>query len=213
MTNMGPMENTTPARETRLSRELRRNESSRRVSPRDAFDLARKKWLKGERIEIGGLAEELGVARATVFRWVGTRDLLIAEVIWYLFDMMWEQAASNAQGTGADYAADFTRRLMDLVLEAEPFRRFMEQNPEFALRILTSKEGPMQARVINAVTRMLEEQVEAGHCDPSLGVEDLAYVMVRIVESCLYSDQITGRQPNVNATCEAIRILVAAKSV
>src|SRR5699024_1540911 len=108
--------NTTSPRETRLSRELRKDEKSRRASPRDAFDLARRKWLKGERIEIGGLAEELGVARATVFRWVGTRDLLIAEVIWSLFEMMWEQAAENAQGTGADYAADLTYRLMNLVL-------------------------------------------------------------------------------------------------
>jgi len=210
MTNMKPMNGVENPRETRLSRELRQEEPSRPTSPRDAFDLARGKWLKGERIEVGALAEELGVARATVFRWVGTRDLLVGEIIWYLFEMLWEQAADNAQGTGADYGADFIRRLMESVLDAEPFRRFIEQSPEYALRILTSKEGPMQARVIQATTGMLEEQAAAGHITPALDMDDLAYVIVRIVESCLYSDQITGRQPNVPAACKSIHILLAA---
>ena len=205
--------NTPPGnRETRLSRELRRAEPSRRAMPRDAFELAMRKWVKGERVEVGAVAEELGVNRATVFRWVGSRELLLGEVIWQSFAAIWRDAMAAAQGVGADYAADFTRRLMESALESTPLRRFIAQDPEYALRLLTSKTSTVQARIIEAVGALLREHAEAGHIAPALSIEDLAYAIVRIVESCLYSDQITGRKPNIAVTCEVIRILVAARS-
>lgn len=204
---------TTPpgSRETRLSREMQRAEPTRRATPRDAFDLALRKWVKGERIEIGAMAEELGVNRATVFRWIGSRELLLGEVIWQRFAAIWKEAAAVAEGVGADYAADFTRGLMEAALDSAPLRRFIAQDPEYALRLLTSKTSTVQARIVEAVCNLLSEQAEAGHIAPALSIEDLAYAVVRIVESCLYSDQITGRKPNIAVTCEVIRILVAAR--
>lgn len=169
-----------------------------------------RKWVKGERVEVGAVAEELGVNRATVFRWVGSRELLLGEVIWQRFAAIWRDAA--AEGVGADYAADFTRRLMESALESTPLRRFIAQDPEYALRLLTSKTSTVQARIIEAVGALLREHAEAGHIAPALSIEDLAYAIVRIVESCLYSDQITGRKPNIAVTCEVIRILAAARS-
>jgi AcrR family transcriptional regulator len=198
-------------RETRLSRELQSPPPARRVTPQDAFALAQRKWLKGERLEIGALAEELGVARATLFRWVGNRELLLGEVIWHLFQSLWQRAAAQARGRGGDYAADFTRHLLQLALNSAPLRRFIEQDAEYALRILTSKSSPVQARVIAAVARLLQERADAGDIVPALSIEDLAYVIVRIVQSCMYSDPIAGKQPNIAASCDAIRILVSAK--
>lgn len=204
---------TTPpaSRETRLSRELRRAEPSRRATPRDAFELAMRKWVKGERVEIGALAAELGVNRATVFRWVGSRELLLGEVIWQRFAAIWQEAAAAARGVGADYAADFTCRLMQAALDSAQLRRFIEQDPEYALRLLTSKTSTVQVRIVEAVCALLRAHAEAGHIEPALGIEELAYAIVRIVESCIYSDQITGRKPNIAVTGEVIRILVAAR--
>jgi AcrR family transcriptional regulator len=198
-------------RQTRLSRELQRAEPSRRATPRDAFELAMGKWVKGERVEIGAVAEELGVNRATVFRWVGSRELLLGEIVWQRFAAIWKFATQTAKGVGADYAADFTRRVMEAALESEPLRRFIAHDPEYALRLLTSKTSTVQARIVEAVCVLLREQAEAGHIAPALSIEDLAYALVRIVESCLYSDQITGRKPNTVVTSEVIRILVAAR--
>lgn len=170
------------------------------------------KWERGERIEIGALAEELGVNRATVFRWVGSRELLLGEVIWQRFAAIWRDVAAATQGVGADYAADFTRGVMKAALESEQLRRFIEQDPEYALRLLTSKTSTVQKRIVAAVCAVLRAHAEAGHIEPALGVEDLAYAIVRIVESCIYSDQITGRKPNIAVTGEVIRILVAARA-
>ena len=51
-----------------------------RVGRADALALAKRKYLAGDRLDIGQLAQELGVNRVTLHRWVGTRDALIVEV-------------------------------------------------------------------------------------------------------------------------------------
>src|SRR5262245_12296676 len=55
-----------------------------RVGRDDAVRLATKKYLAGERLDIGKIADDLGVNRVTLHRWVGTRDALILEVVWPL---------------------------------------------------------------------------------------------------------------------------------
>jgi predicted DNA-binding transcriptional regulator YafY len=39
----------------------------------DAFLRARRRFQACERIDMSGLAEELGVSRVTLYRWVGSR--------------------------------------------------------------------------------------------------------------------------------------------
>nr|MBP6691445.1 hypothetical protein [Xanthomonadales bacterium] len=66
---------------TRLSQDLRQR-PARRVTPVQLFQLARRQRLAGERVEVGALAAQLGIGRATAFRWVGSRELLLGEVVW-----------------------------------------------------------------------------------------------------------------------------------
>src|ERR1700712_4307668 len=49
-----------------------------------AFRAARHRFIAGERLDMGALAAELGVDRTSLFRWVGNRDALLAEVLWSL---------------------------------------------------------------------------------------------------------------------------------
>ena len=201
----------TIGRETRLSRELKRDEPSRRVSPRDAFELAMSKWRRGERIEIGALAEELGVARATVFRWVGSRDLLLSEVIWSLAHSVLKNAVSSTKGTGAEYGAGVARHLMTSILNNDALKQFINSDPEYALRVLTGAGSLVQSRFVDELVLLIRAQAKAGHLDIVMPHEDMAYLIVRIVEACLYSDQIAGRKPNLDIACDAIRILLSAK--
>ncbi|MEY4509574.1 MAG: Tetracyclin repressor-like, C-terminal domain, partial [Pseudomonadota bacterium] len=45
----------------------------------------------------------------------------------------------------------------------------------------------------------------------ALDIDTLAYVIVRVSESFLYSDVISGREPNFEAASAAVRILCAAE--
>lgn len=63
--------------ETPLSRHLAAGKVPRR-SLMDAFDLARQRYLAGDRVDMQDLAGSLGISRAVLFPWVGNRDQLIA---------------------------------------------------------------------------------------------------------------------------------------
>lgn len=180
----------------------------RRPTPLDALALARRKFLKSERIEVGALAQELGVGRATVFRWVGSRELLLGEVLWSLYLPILEQARAQTRGRGAPYVARVCRRAMDAILGFEPLGRFIEQDPEYALRILTSKSSTVQARSIDFVRALIDAEASAGHLQPPMKPDDLAFLVVRIAESFLYGDQISGREPDIDRAADAIRILL-----
>lgn len=107
--------------------------------PIDAFNLALRTWKNGERVELTHLSNELGVGRATLYRWVGSRELLLGEVLWYLSEKLWDNVAKNTQGVGATYIANACGGIMEGILATEPLRQFLTRDPEYALRILTSK--------------------------------------------------------------------------
>ncbi len=178
----------------------------RKATPLDVLHLARKKWLAGERLDLGKLAHELGIGRATVFRWVGTRENLYGEVCSALFAKEFERAAGAARGTGVARMLDILGRLLRSLAAAAPLRRFVAEDPEFALRVLTSRASPVQYRCTVAIQGLIDELVAA----PALPADELAYIIVRITESFLYRDVLTGAEADIEAAIRAIRILLAA---
>lgn len=199
---------------TRLARELAEGGAKAKATPLDAFQLAKKKWLAGERIDIGALAKELGVGRATLFRWVGSRELLIGEIIWSIQMPFMEKARAEVRARGlrgADYVAGVSERLMEGIRSFTPLRRFIESDPEFALRVLTSKSSTVQSRNVELVRANVLDQVERGYLTPPLPIDTLAYVIVRIGEAFVYADVISGREPAIDQAAAAILVLLGGK--
>jgi AcrR family transcriptional regulator len=179
-------------------------------TPLDALRAARERWLESGRIEMGELAAALGVSRATLYRWVGTRERLLGEVLWTFAQASMGDAVAAARGAGPDYVAEVIERYLESAARFAPLRRFVEQDPEYALRVLASKHSPMQRRSIAAMRDLLEEQVSRGALRPPLPIDDLAYLLIRISESYLYSDVITGSEPDVGRAADAIHALLHA---
>jgi AcrR family transcriptional regulator len=177
----------------------------RRTTPLDAFKLARKKWIAGERLDVGKLAHELGVGRATVFRWVGTRESLYAEICLAMFTRELERAKEAARGSGLTKLLDVMERLLRSLASAAPLRRFVAEDPEFALRVLTSRASPVQSRCTELIRELFVELDLA----TSLPADELAYIVVRITESFLYRDVLTGDAADIEAAIRALRILLA----
>ncbi|KEF30019.1 hypothetical protein D777_03195 [Marinobacter nitratireducens] len=190
-------------------------QTTTRATPADAFKRARRMWLKGERIHLASLSDELNIGRATLFRWVGNKDLLIGEVLWSLYEPVRLQALSSTPGQGVDFVVGVYRQINSTILHFEPLRRFINQDPEYALRILTSSQSTLHSRTVEANTRTLRDQVASGYIDPPMNIESLSYFMVRLAESCLYSDIIGGREPRdeeLEDACTAVRILLGGKA-
>ena len=192
--------------ETPLGRMLAATDQ--RPDPLAAFRIARGWFMAGRRIEMRELAAELGVNRATLFRWVGNRDDLLAEILWSLAEPTLAAAIDDARGRGGRRIATAIGRFATRIDQTQFFRDFLRREPERALRILTTRAGTVQSRLVSAVETLLREEISAGHLHPPLPAPDMAYLIVRLVESYVYADIITGEQMDIAGAERAIAALL-----
>lgn len=152
------------------------------------------------------LAAEIGVSRATLFRWVGSRDALLTEVLWSLAQPTLRDVVAAAPGQGGAKVAAALGRFAEVLHGAEYFRTFLRREPERALRVLTTRAGSLQSRMTAAMQELLER-----HMDPAalpMDLPDLAYLLVRVVETFLYTDIITGEEPDPTKVRQAVAALL-----
>lgn len=193
---------------TPLSRALAAGGSSR-PDALAAFRVARAAFLAGRRIEMRELAADLGVSRATLFRWVGGKDQLVAEIIWSIAVPTFDQAVAGAGARkGARRIAAVMSGFAGAVIASAPFMDFVQHEPERALRLLTTRASAFQSRLVALVEQLLAEEVEAGRIDPPLPVHDLAYLTVRITETFVYADAIAGETPDPAKVEQAVQALL-----
>jgi AcrR family transcriptional regulator len=182
--------------------------ADRSPDPLTAFRVARRWFLEGRRIEMQELAAELGVNRATLFRWVGSRDDLFGEIIWSLAEPTLKRVIDEASGQGGRRITAAAGRFATLVDQAGFLREFLRREPERALRILTTRASTVQARMVSAIEALLVDEITQGRLHPPLPPPELAYLIVRIVESFLYADIITGEQLDIAKAEQAIAALL-----
>lgn len=179
------------------------------VGPGDALRAARRRFIRLERVDMNELATDLGVGRATLYRWVGDRDQLLGEVIWSMAERGLEQARARAKGTGVDWFLSAYREFGDGIVESAPMRHFVETEPECALRVMTSKSSPLQQRVIDAFRDLLLEAEAKKKVQLRLDADTLAFVLVRIAETFLWTDLITGEEPDLTKAHDVARVLLS----
>jgi AcrR family transcriptional regulator len=175
-----------------------------------AFRAARHRFIAGDRIDMTALAAELGVDRTSLFRWVGNRDALLAEILWSLAVPTFDAADAATDGLGADRVAGALTRFVHDLITAEYFRGWIVREPSRALRILTGGATPVHRRFVAIVERLLEEEVAAGRMTTPLPLHDLATVLVRVAESYAYADLIAGERPDADRAAAAFALVLAA---
>jgi AcrR family transcriptional regulator len=185
------------ARDTPLSQLISAGRPSRRAGPSDALALARKAFLQTSHLDMQALAQALGVNRVTLYRWVGNQELLLGEVLWSLALPAWQAARQAAPGQGAAAVANAIHHFLQIIRSFVPVQRFLAADPEYALRVLTSKHSVLQERVMNAFRDLLAEQTQSGQLQLPPDLDSLAYALVRLGEGYLYNDLITGHEPDL----------------
>ena len=171
---------------------------------------ARRHFLRDGTIDMEQLAGELAISRATLYRAVDSRDRLLGDVLWSLAERTYEQARRDVAGRGLDAIITISHRFTESVMTSGPFRRFLETEPQTALRVLLTPAGGVHARTV-AVQREILAEAFAGHEEDLPGdVDSLAYLYVRLRESILYADLLSGRGPDPDVAERAVRALFAA---
>jgi AcrR family transcriptional regulator len=192
---------------TPLTRALRGPSPAPRSAPIDAFRLARKRFLDGKRVDMQQLAAELGVSRATLYRWCGSRELLIGEVIWSINERSLNETRAKTRGSGRALMTRTLQRSMAQIRDFEALKQFVAEDAEYALRIITSKQSIVQARLIEWTADFLKAEITV-RADVDLA--DLAYVIVRVCESFVWSDMITGAPPATDKAVKIVDMLISA---
>ncbi len=177
----------------------------------EIFTAALSCYLQCKRLDMRGLANELGMGRATLYRKVGSRDRLLAEVTWYLTRRLVLRALRDTQELeGQARVLAVVEHYARAVSEQVELRRFLEAEPEAALRILTSKHGHVQAGLVTVLERLLVHETGLDRTAACLDASTLAYVVVRIGESFLYADVIGHGEPDVDTALDVIERLLDA---
>lgn len=176
--------------------------------PLDAFRLARRKWQGSERVDMSAMAKELGINRVTLYRWVGSREQLLVEVIWSLAERTLKKLDAGTRKTGAERAVHVAAGFVDAVIANRGMQFWLAEEGESAMRLLTMREAGYQVRLIAWHERLLREEAEAGRLDLPADLHDVAYVIVRLIESYVYLDLITGEPPEPRRAEPIMRMLL-----
>jgi AcrR family transcriptional regulator len=193
---------------TRLQEALRESDRGELTGPVDAFRLARRKWQGAERIDMSALAKELGINRVTLYRWVGSREQLLVEVIWSLAERTLCKLDAATRATGSARVVKVTSGFVDAVIANPGMQFWLAEEGESAMRLLTLREPGFQARLVGWEERMLREEAEAGQLDLPADLHEVAYVLVRLIESYVYLDLITGEAPQAHRAEPMMRMLL-----
>jgi AcrR family transcriptional regulator len=186
---------------------------TRRADKRSArIVAAAARWIQdGRRLDMQGLAGELGVSRVTLFRRVGSREALLGKALWMLTQCTLEMAAARWEAERPDgqlHTPGTGQYLNALVAQSKGLRRLLDDEPALAIRVLTDPRGQVQPGVVAFVEELLCRDVKEFGLVTLVEPNALAHALVRLGESFLYADVLAGRKPDLETVNRLQRALV-----
>jgi len=161
------------------------------------------RWVQeGKRLDMQGIADELGLSRATLFRHVGSREALLGKALWVLTQRTLEAASRRWEAErppGALHTPGTGRHINAIVSQAGGLRRLLDDEPAPTLRVLTDPLGPVQPGIVAFVEALLRRDIAEFGVILLAEPDALAYALVRLGESFLYADVLAARKPDVAA--------------
>ncbi|MCZ6618401.1 MAG: QsdR family transcriptional regulator [Gammaproteobacteria bacterium] len=176
--------------------------------PIDLHSLARQWFIDAKRIELQKLAVELGISRATAYRWAGSAEQLVGEVLASLVDETFRQVVQRTTSTGSDRVFEVLERGMQYAHRFRPLRQFLANNAQLGLKIVASRHSPVQERTIANLKQLLEQEVRGGYMTLPVEPAVMAYALTRIVESFLYADLIIGATPDLANASKILKLML-----
>ena len=155
-------------------------------------------YLRGHRVDVQAIAAELGLGRATIYRWFGSREKLLGEIIIRATEPVLQEARRGQRGKGGRGLLNTFDRFNRALADAPALRAFFEQERNAALRIIASDASLSQARVIELITAMITDEVEAGNYKAPVEPSILAFAIVKLGQAFLFNDAVVGVRGDVD---------------
>jgi len=187
--------------------------AARRADKRSArIVAAAARWIQdGRRLDMQGLADELGISRVTLFRRAGSRETLLSKGLWMLTQRTLETAAARWEAErpeGALHTPGTGRYINEIVSQSTGLHRLLEDEPALTIRVLTDPHGEVQTGVVAFIEELLRRDIAEFGLVTIIEPDALALALVRLGESFLYADVLAGRKPDIETVGRLQRALI-----
>jgi AcrR family transcriptional regulator len=162
-------------------------------------------YLAGQRVDITVVAARLGLGRATIYRWFGSREALLGEVVARQLELLVARTRTEVRRRGAAGLLEVLDRVNRTLTHSRAVRRLLEQERDSAMRMLTTSAGVVEPRAVGCIRALIEEEMTRGYTPPS-DPETLAYALVHLRHAFLWNDATSG----VRGDYERLREVSAA---
>jgi AcrR family transcriptional regulator len=158
------------------------------ASPAEVLQAVTEQYVSGERVDLTVVARRLGLSRATIYRWFGSRDRVLGEVIATQLEQLIARKRRAVRTRGAQGLLEVFDQINRSLSSASALRTLLEQEPGTAMQLLTSGAGVVHPRAVSTVEALIAAEVSAGNYEPPADPATLAYAIVRLAEAFLYND-------------------------
>lgn len=164
---------------------------------------------------MSALALELGVGRATLYRWAGNREDLLGAVLAEATQRTFRSAVHEVDllgspgpaPTGAARVLAVVDCFIHRVLAAEPLKALTQREPRLFVRLATTP-GLIEGRTAELVRELIDAEVAAGRMRTPLPVDMLAQALVRIADGPLYAHLLGGGEPRTGEALAVVAVLL-----
>lgn len=170
----------------------------------DLIRLAKREFLSCRRIDVKQLAEELGVGRATAFRWIGDRETLYGHVCATLFTSTFDLNDRQLTGEGLTRNLALLQRVFEQVASHPAIAHFIASDPSFAMRVVS--DGPSYQRGTALIQSLLERT--PSELDPVVSSTELASTVVILANAFMVGCAFGGRQSDVTSMMNIVRAVL-----
>src|SRR5258707_14712838 len=168
------------------------------ASREEVLQAALYRYVRGRRVDVLAISGELGIGRATIYRWFGSRGALIGEAVVRATEPVLEAARAGARGNGGAALLDTFDRFNRSLADAPALRAFVEQERDAALRVITSGGGAVQPRIVAMIAALIYAEVDAGNYARPVETATLAYAIVRLAAAFLCKEAVAGMRGHVD---------------
>ena len=177
----------------------------RRATEADAVALAREMFLADQRVDLNTLAGRLGVSRATMHRWVHTREALLDRLLGQLAAEYFEDALVHARANPDDAVAALAHALSSATAGSPPLRGFVTREPELALRLMLGESGAVR----QCIREGIQTLVESIYPDEAGRLEGFADAVTEVGAAVQWATLAGGGEPSADRVAQLARALLA----
>lgn len=170
---------------------------------------ARERYLRGQRIELTTLAAELGIGRATAYRWLGDNERLLAMVLTERIGHNFARLlCRNREKIGREKVLGVAEGYLRHAATSTRLEALLQRDQRRALHVLATSAHGVPQLVIGLFEELLITEQRAGHLELPVPAHTLAYGIVCLIEAYLYADVFAGEKRDIDTAAQLIGLLV-----